>query len=57
MFSGVALHQDERYFEDLLKKYKVDYVVRKKAYQGEWYLKEETKIGEFYIFRVLKEKE
>jgi hypothetical protein len=54
-FVKVALryYQDERYFEDLLKKYKVYYVVRKKAYQGEWYLKEETKIGEFYIFRVV----
>jgi len=56
-FVEVALryYQDERYFEDLLKRYKVDYVVRKKPYQGEWYLKEEAKIGEFYIFRVLKE--
>jgi hypothetical protein len=54
-FVKVALryYQDERYFEDLLKRYKVDYVVRKKAYQGEWYLKEETKIGEFYIFKVV----
>jgi hypothetical protein len=58
-FVKVALryYQDERYFEDLLKRYKVDYVIRKKAYQGEWYLREETKIGEFYIFRVIKEKE
>ena len=58
-FVKVALryYQDERYFEDLLKRYKVDYVIRKKAYQGEWYLKEGTKIGEFYIFRVIKEKE
>jgi hypothetical protein len=58
-FVKVALryYQDERYFEDLLKRYKVDYVIRKKPYQGEWYLREETKIGEFYIFRVIKEKE
>jgi len=58
-FVEVALryYQDERYFEDLLKKYRVDYVIRKKPYQGEWYLREETKIGEFYIFRVIKEKE
>ncbi|MFZ8802518.1 MAG: hypothetical protein ACO2PO_05945 [Candidatus Calescibacterium sp.] len=58
-FVEVALryYQDERYFEDLLRKYRVDYVVRKKPYQEEWYLREETKIGEFYIFRVIKEKE
>ena len=49
-------YQNESYFEYLLKKYKVDYVVRKKPYQGEWYLREETKIGDFYIFRVIKEK-
>jgi hypothetical protein len=54
-FVKVALryYQDERYFEDLLKRYKVDYVIRKKPYQGEWYLREETKIGEFYIFKVV----
>jgi hypothetical protein len=40
----------------LLKKYKVDYVVGKKPYQREWYLREETKIGDFYIFRVIREK-
>jgi len=48
-------YQDETYFKDLIKRYKIDYVVRRKEYQGEWYLKQEAKIGEFYIFRVIRE--
>ncbi len=57
-FVDVALryYQDEMYFESLMRKYRVDYVVRKKDYQGEKYLKREVKIGEFYVFRIVKEK-
>jgi hypothetical protein len=57
-FVDVALryYQDEMYFESLMRKYRVDYVVRKKDYQGEKYLKREVKIGEFYVFRIVEEK-
>jgi hypothetical protein len=48
--------RDDKKFESLIQKYKVDYVVRRKSYNGEWYLKQEAKIGEFYVFKVIKDK-
>ncbi|GBD03337.1 hypothetical protein HRbin19_00618 [bacterium HR19] len=50
----LQIYKDEEKMNEILKKLKVDYVVRKKDYQGEPYLEKISEIGDFKIMKVVK---
>ncbi len=50
----LEMYKDEEKMNQILKKYKIDYVVRKKDYEGEPYLEKISEIGDFKIMKVVK---